>query len=607
MRLDRANLFGRRVIEAIPLNGNLRTVVSGQSLQLGPGGSQASAPFGRSLNAGNAGPAASVQLDLSKYSKISIGFWGRVDSYTRSDRFFLEHTGNSQATAGGFYIDPDSGAFGRFDIAAYGTLPGYDTFFDTQFPGQWIWYTVAIDLGKPGGAFALYANGKRVSSTGTFASTGGPTNFANSTLFIGARASGAFPLGGGLSNIVFLEGVVSDAEARAWALNPWQQFAIPDDDVYAIAALGGTTLPISPAALMLAGGNVAMRISRRVPVQPAAIQASGSNVAMRTSRRIALQSAQLQLAGADVALRASRKIGVQPAALAATGGLVDLRAARRVAVSAADLVLQPGKAQLRSTRRLVVAPAVATLTGGAIEFVYTPAESGNSYSIPVAPAALTLTGGDVTMRITRRMPVTAAHLSLDAGQVRLIAARRQLVSPAHLALGGGDVMLRFLAESPPLDISKVHPSRIVMFDGSGSKVVVFEGSGSKVVVFEGSGKRMRFNDMSAKVPIKIGDKWTTDRDRDEVSYYAADITDELADRRTTADEDGVTALVFGVELLEGPQVQVATIDGVERTFVVVKLGDAKGPLPDDWRWVARVPCANGERFDKTTWFNEVDP
>jgi hypothetical protein len=41
--------------------------------------------------------------------------------------------------------------------------------------------------------------------------------------------------------------------------------------------------------------------------------------------------------------------------------------------------------------------------------------------------------------------------------------------------------------------------------------------------------------------------------------------------------------------------------------VVVKLGPVGEPLPDDWRWVARVPCMNGERFDKTTWFNKVDP
>lgn len=113
--------------------------------------------------------------------------------------------------------------------------------------------------------------------------------------------------------------------------------------------------------------------------------------------------------------------------------------------------------------------------------------------------------------------------------------------------------------------------------------------------------------MSAKVPTKVGEKWTVDRDRDEISYHAADITNELADRNTTAVEEGVVALVHGVVLLEGPELQTATVDGVERTFVVVKLGGIDSDPGDDWRWIARVSCANGERFDKTTWFNEIDP
>ena len=113
--------------------------------------------------------------------------------------------------------------------------------------------------------------------------------------------------------------------------------------------------------------------------------------------------------------------------------------------------------------------------------------------------------------------------------------------------------------------------------------------------------------VDAKAPTKIGDKYTTDRDPDEISYYAADITQELIDRNTTADPGKIDAVLFGVELLEGPQLQVATINGVERTFVVVKLGGVEAELPPDWRWVARVGCVNGERFDKTTWFNKVDP
>jgi len=114
--------------------------------------------------------------------------------------------------------------------------------------------------------------------------------------------------------------------------------------------------------------------------------------------------------------------------------------------------------------------------------------------------------------------------------------------------------------------------------------------------------------MSAKVPVKVGAKWTVDRDPDEESYYAADITDELADRNTVpmAGDGAVELIVNGVEVLEGPSVQVETVDDIQRTYVVVLLGGIDSDPPEVWNWCARVRCQNGERFDKTTWFNRVD-
>lgn len=111
--------------------------------------------------------------------------------------------------------------------------------------------------------------------------------------------------------------------------------------------------------------------------------------------------------------------------------------------------------------------------------------------------------------------------------------------------------------------------------------------------------------MSETGPIKDGDKWVVNRDKDEISRYLADITQELIDRATTA--TSVVLILAGVEQVEEPTIEVVTLEGVQRTYVVALLGPADGPVPADWRWVARVTCANGERFDKTTWFNEVDP
>ena len=96
-----------------------------------------------------------------------------------------------------------------------------------------------------------------------------------------------------------------------------------------------------------------------------------------------------------------------------------------------------------------------------------------------------------------------------------------------------------------------------------------------------------------------------DRDPDEESWYGAEITDELRDRNTTA--KSVELVLVGVTQLAEPEIQAATIEGVPRTFICAFLGGIDDPVPEGWKWVARVRGANGERFDKTTHFNEVDP
>ena len=323
----------------------------------------------------------------------------------------------------------------------------------------------------------------------------------------------------------------------------------------------------------------------RMPWQAYQAPEADDDGAAAIERRLSVSAAALGLAGGHVGIRVSRRLRAAPAELAVSSGPVTVRAARRLRVQPAALAVAGQGVALRVSRRLRVAPAVLGLAGGQVGMQYAAAPAPGSYTQPVSAAAMQFAGGSVGMRVTRRLQVVGAQLGLVGGNVLFQVGRRP----------------------GAIDVSAISPSRIVAFESSGSRLVIFEGSGSRVVVFGGSGKRVRFNQMSAKVPIKVGEKWTVDRDRDEISYHAADITDELADRNTTADESSVVALLFGVVLLEGPQVQVATIDGVERTFVVVKLGGVDGDPPDDWRWVARVPCVNGERFDKTTWFNEVDP
>ena len=214
--------------------------------------------------------------------------------------------------------------------------------------------------------------------------------------------------------------VLDASEVASLSAAPWQLYAdAQEDDFYSAPASGGA-IAITPASLLLGGGEVAMRVTRRLVAQPAAM---------------AIESG-------PVALSASRKLAVQAAALGETGGEVGLRALRQVSISGAELTLQSGDAQLRAARRLTVAPIDMAIAGGSIQFVYRPTPEAGSYVMAVTPAALAITAGNVTMRVTRRMPVAPAALAVAASEVRLLAGRRMVVGTAGLSVDAGAVLMR---------------------------------------------------------------------------------------------------------------------------------------------------------------------
>lgn len=147
-----------------------------------------------------------------------------------------------------------------------------------------------------------------------------------------------------------------------------------------------------------------------------------------------------------------------------------------------------------------------------------------------------------------------------------------------------------------IDAADIPASRVVVF-GGGSRVVTF-GGGSRVVTFDvpWTGQSIGANMTNAPEPYFRDGKWWVDKDPDEMSFYVANITKELADRGTTA--ASVVAVAQGVEILVQPVIQ--------GNFVVIKLGGLDVSQNAVNFWTARVTCANGERFDRTMWFNRVD-
>lgn len=147
-----------------------------------------------------------------------------------------------------------------------------------------------------------------------------------------------------------------------------------------------------------------------------------------------------------------------------------------------------------------------------------------------------------------------------------------------------------------IDASEVPVSRVVVF-GGGSRVVTF-GGGTRVVSFDvpWAGQSKGPNMTNAPEPYFKDGKWWVDKDPDEQSFYVANIAKELSDRGTTA--ASVVPVVKGVEILIQPQIQ--------GNFVVIKLSGLDVAPGAENLWTARVTCANGERFDRTMYFNRVD-
>ncbi len=294
------------------------------------------------------------------------------------------------------------------------------------------------------GRQTIYCGGQQVNSI-PYTSMSNPV-FNRSAVGALLRSSTSFNWSGNVSLGLAFNRALSDEEVRSLTVNPWQIFAAPEDAYEAAAESNSYLLTVSGALLAAAGGNVAMRVSRRLRADPASLVIAPGPLGMRASRKLTVAPAALTLATSGVALRASRRLSVTPAAMA--------------------------------------------MTGRQVSMLYAPNPALGSYTLPVSAAAMTLTGGNVGMRVTRRLRVEPASLVLAGGAVRVLVGRRLMVSPAGLQLAGGSVTLRFSAKGEPFDITKIHPSRLVIFEGSGSRITPFEGSGSRITPFEGSGSRI---------------------------------------------------------------------------------------------------------------------
>jgi len=396
---------------------------------------------------------------------------------------------------------------------------------------------------------------------------------------------------------MWLSGVVvadwSADDVRKFSANPWQIFEPSQLPVYSAAAAAvGASLTGAAVAVASAYGA----LSTSIPLSGSAATQATAFAGLST----AIGLAGVANAGAAASGTLSTSIPLAGAATARSamsgmlsGGAPTLTGAASVATIASGALSTSiplaGAALARALATGALADGGALLAGAAVA----SASAAGTLATSIRLAGPVVVQASATGALSSRIQL--------AGAVAAVASAAAALNTKILLIGRAEASARAAGElsiarpADKIDISKISPARIV----------VFEGSGSRIVTFEGSGPRMRFEQMSAKMPYMDGDRHMVDRDPDEESWYGAEITDELRDRNTTA--KSVELVLVGVTQLAEPEIQAATIEGVPRTFICAFLGGIDGPVPEGWKWVARVRGANGERFDKTTHFNEVDP
>jgi len=406
--------------------------------------SRASAIFGMAQSFNGSNQALTVPLDLRNTEAVTV--IALVDGLGSSgaQQILWEFGADTVGTRQGFDAYVNSSGFLEVWTGSSGTQREGNTYVLPA--GQHV-IACTYDHTQPGQSqVALYVDGVLQTRTAVVA-TGVPRGaFLSSNLYIAARTASSSWANVRIGALFVFDRALPSNEIFSISQNPWQPFADPDEDDYLAPQAASYTLNVQPAAMALTTSPVGMRASRKLAVAPAALSLAASNVAMLASRRLA----------------------VLPAAMAVTGGQVVARV----------------------SRRLPVTPAAMVMTGGPVSMPYAPKPEAGSYSLPVSAAAMTITGGSVGMRVARRLRVEPASLVLAGRAVRMLVRRRLMVSPAGLQLAGGSVTLRFSARGEPFDISKIHPSRLVIFEGSGSRITPFEGSGSRITPFEGSGSRI---------------------------------------------------------------------------------------------------------------------
>jgi PKD repeat protein len=145
---------------------------------------------------------ASVNLNLSSTSKLTLEFWMNWNAFANDDDLAFEFTPNFNSAPGGFLVDPNAPEEGgKFGIGIGSGEARNTAYFTRPSAGQWHHYALVFDTTAPAESqITPYVDGKPVPYTKTRSGTGAGA-FANSTLYFMSRAVSALFGAGALDEV----------------------------------------------------------------------------------------------------------------------------------------------------------------------------------------------------------------------------------------------------------------------------------------------------------------------------------------------------------------------------------------------------------------------
>ena len=401
------------------------------------------------LSGNGSAAGASIPLDLSAYTRLSVSFWLYWPAYANDDDFAFEFTANSNSNQG-FYVDPN-GAGGSFTVdvscgGGFGVAEGGIT-----RPSAAVWHHYAINMvhsatstvaaAIPG----VWVDGAPVSvASNAFTGTGAANAFANSTLYLLSRAGTSLFGAGRLANLVIRGGsLLTTQDVQKEYLDPWSLYEQSRIWVPVSAAGGDVTVALSGQAVTASAGTLA---------PTASLALSGQAVTASAGTLTASQALSGQAVTASAGTAApTLTIALTGQAVTASAGTVTYNASGNITLALSGQAVTASAGTLVPSRTVAQTGQAVTASAGTVAPGLSKTAAGEQITtsagtltlgivVPLSGQAVIASAGAVTYNASGATTValTGSAVTVSAGAV--IGSRTVALTGSAVAATAGTVI-----------------------------------------------------------------------------------------------------------------------------------------------------------------------